>query len=184
MFIRMNDRSASLYGLIGGAALSAGIGVAITDVTGLRLLGALLLAALGVYASLGSLYFVPVPFVARKRQQVIDRAQKLGSEMLEWLSVQREAAPQLPTNESEYRGYGSRVAQHGDRVRLRWDERFLARSLAAYDAMVALGAPGGESRFTVEHPTNELGMREVAALLQTMAEALGSGAKSKRRRGA
>lgn len=58
-----------------------------------------------------------------------------------------------------------RMERHSAKLLADYTKRYSARALGVYDDAVRLGLIDGADRWTLEHPTNPLGVEEVARVL-------------------
>lgn len=142
-------------------------------------------ALAGLYALIGPFAGWWLPGRKSTLAAVIDEAKALSAQIASWLNSWEFSEPSVfrrPDVRDEAVRHEMWVAEnenrahHTRKMHASWNQLFAVRALTSYDSLVAHGAKPikGGDRFSIEHPTNPLGMRRVSAVLGVMAAHLES----------
>lgn len=73
-----------------------------------------------------------------------------------------------------FQEHGEKLMRYSTETMTRYNQRFAARSLALFDRAAEFGWVGEKERFRFEHPTNPLGIEEIARTLGVIGESAAS----------
>ena len=180
----MKDRAGQIYSGIGGVLAGAGLSTllagAVTTFLGWTLFLTLVACAVtfvGLYMLIGSLADWWLPGRRKTLALVIDDARELSASIFSWVGERKRMDSGFyPHRQDTWEADTQRIMRQSDEGMIRWNELYAVRALTAYDRLVAHGAVNSEGSFggrhTFEHPTNRLGIEQIARTLGVMAAEL------------
>lgn len=176
----MNDKSGQLYQTFAGLLGGASVGTLIPLLGDLKspdaqpamwwVIVLIVLTALCAYVLAAVFCDWWLPGRRPRAAGFVEEAYRLSGEISAWVSERRQDEPTHDFDDWEKST--ARGLSHSTATMSRWNQRFGPQALVVFDGLMAAGAFGDDppvDRTRVEHPTNILGIEDVARSLWIMA---------------